>query len=203
MTLQHLRAEHRGETSAGHGRNKQERGQRLLRERLRSQGTRSPDVSRWSCLYRAPDSAQRLAKAEPGSLDQAQTSVCAPFFAAPSDRLRQLEAYSKSPKNSECRSAVNELSPLHCNYFEVKKRPKRKCGEGRFTLYFITDTATYFFWMVPMKSIRENPYDIETGPLRAGVFIWGPVVSYSLKRHLPSTTGGPSALSLRAGRHPE
>lgn len=36
-----------------------------------------------------------------------------------------------------------------------------------------------------------------------GTSIWGPVVSYFLDAHGPSVTGGPSALSLRAGRHPE
>lgn len=99
-----------------------------------------------ACAERQVQPDVRRELTEPGSRDQARTPGCEPFSAAPSETLREREAPSESRKNSDRRSAADELSPLRRHHFEAKKRPEWRCREGRFALCFVTDTATYLFW---------------------------------------------------------
>lgn len=74
-----------------------------------------------------------------------ENSVCTLFFAFPIDTGRELEAYSKSRKNSDCRSAIRWPHSPAVQLFPGRGKAKMEKREGHCIVYFITDTCSCFF----------------------------------------------------------
>lgn len=108
-----------------------------------------------------PDTAKRLVKAEAGPQDQAQRN---PFAHSP---LLLLQGATETLRELQFIRKVEKVPILGCHqmnslsYMAVISRGRtgQNRGTENITLFFIllTDSATYLFWMVPIKSIHDNP----------------------------------------------